>query len=118
MNKFRSSLRYAIRGFFTAIRSETNLRIHLVVAVIVCAVGFWLQLSIPEWIAIVICIAVVFGFELMNTAIEHLCDLVTKEQHPTIKTIKDIAAAAVLIVCLGSIVIGVIIFLPKLIHLI
>lgn len=111
-----NSLRYAIRGFFTAIRSETNLRIHVVVAVVVCAVGFWLQLSIPEWLAVVLCIVVVFGFELMNTAIEQLCDLVTKEQHPVIKTIKDIAAAAVLIVCMGSVIIGAIIFLPKLIN--
>lgn len=116
MNKFIHSVRYAISGFFTAIRSETNLRIHVVVAVIVCAAGFWLQLSIPEWMAIVICIAVVFGFELMNTAIEQLCDLVTKEQHPIIKTIKNIAAAAVLIVCMGAVVIGAIIFLPKLIN--
>lgn len=111
-----NSLRYAIRGFFTAIRSETNLRIHVVVAVVVCAVGFWLQLSIPEWLAVVLCIVVIFGFELMNTAIEQLCDLVTKEQHPVIKTIKDIAAAAVLIVCMGSVIIGAIIFLPKLIN--
>ncbi len=111
-----NSLRYAIRGFFTAIRSETNLRIHVVVAVVVCAVGFWLQLSIPEWLSVVLCIVVVFGFELMNTAIEQLCDLVTKEQHPVIKTIKDIAAAAVLIVCMGSVIIGAIIFLPKLIN--
>lgn len=110
------SFQHALQGLLAAIRTQPNLRFHVTAAVIVTAFGIWLQLSTSEWIAVVICIAAVIGFELMNTAIEQLCNLVTKEEHPVIKTIKDISAAAVLIVCIGSAVIGLIIFLPKLIN--
>ena len=59
----------------------------------------------------------VLGLELLNTAVEHLCDTITKDFHPAIKIIKDASAAAVLIVAAGSVVTGIMIFLPKIINL-
>ena len=70
-----------------------------------------------EWLVVVLCITVVLTLEMINTAIEKLCDVVQPDYHPQIKIIKDIAAGAVLIAALGSIIIGAIIFVPKIIAL-
>ena len=68
-----------------------------------------------EWIAIGFCIAFVIAMEMLNTAIEKLCDVVHQEVHPGIKKVKDIAAGAVLISAIFSLITGLIIFLPKII---
>ncbi|MEQ1798098.1 MAG: diacylglycerol kinase family protein [Lacibacter sp.] len=109
------SFQYALQGLLSAIRSEANLRFHIAAAVIVIALGFWLQIRTVEWCIVVLCIGAVFGFELVNTSIEQLCNHVTAEEHPSIKKIKDISAAAVLLVSFASAVVGLLIFLPKLI---
>lgn len=116
MKKLIRSFQHAADGFLNAVRTETNLRIHLVAAVICCTAGFLLTLTPVEWILVVCCITAVIAFELINTAIEQLCNLVTKEQHPSVKQIKDISAAAVLMVSIGAAVIAAIIFLPKLMN--
>ena len=93
---------------------EPNFRIHLLVSVIVVALGYWLSISAQEWLAVLLCIALVLSLEMLNTAIEHLCNLVHPEQHPVIKLVKDVSAAAVLLVAFLSVCCGTIIFLPKL----
>jgi diacylglycerol kinase len=107
--------RYAIDGLISAIRSEANMRIHIVAAVLACIAGFYFNLASGEWIVIIICIVLVISFELINTAVEELCNMIHPEQHPVIKKIKDIAAGSVLVAAIGSVVVGLIIFLPKLI---
>lgn len=109
------SFKYAIQGLLSAIRSEANLRFHIVAAVAVCATGLWLKPETGEWCIVVLCIGAVFGIELINTSIEQLCNHVTADEHPSIKKIKDISAAAVLIVSIASVIAGLMIFLPKLI---
>lgn len=79
--------------------------------------GFILKISNTEWLFIIGCSMLVLALELINTAIEHLCDTITKDIHPTIKIIKDVSAAAVLVVAAGSVVGGLIIFLSKIIEL-
>ena len=93
------------------------MRMHIIVSVLVCIAGFYFSLSSAEWIVIILCIVLVISFELINTAIEELCNLVHPKQHPIIKKVKDIAAAAVLVAATGSVVAALIIFLPKLILL-
>lgn len=73
----------------------------------------WLHVSVYEWIVLLGCIATVLAFEMINSAIEKLCNLVHPAYHPAVKVIKDISAGAVLWVSVFSGVIGVIIFLPK-----
>ena len=107
--------RYAINGLISAFRTEVNMRVHIIAAVLICIAGFYFNLTSVEWVVIVLCIVLVISFELINTAIEELCNLVHPEQHPIIKKVKDIAAAAVLIAAIGSVVAALIIFLPKLI---
>ena len=97
---------------------ERNGQVQLVVAVIVTALSVVVHISTVEWIIVWICVAIVIGFEMLNTAIENLCNMVQEEYHPIIKIIKDVASAAVLWVSIISIIIGLIIFSPKLISLI
>jgi diacylglycerol kinase len=112
------SFQYALQGLLTAIRTEVNMRFHIAAAVLVCASGIWLQLQQYEWIIVAFAITLVLVLELLNTAIEQLCNAVTMEQHPFIKKAKDISAAAVFMAATGSGVAGCIIFLPKIISLI
>jgi diacylglycerol kinase len=90
------------------------MRIHIIAAVLACIAGFYFNLSITEWGIIILCIVSVISFELTNTAIEELCNLVHPEHHPIIKKVKDMAAAAVLVAAIGSVVAALIIFIPKL----
>jgi diacylglycerol kinase len=83
----------------------------------VTGAGFIFKLSITEWLFIIACSMLVLSLELINTAMEHLCDMITNEIHPAIKIIKDVSAAAVFITAAGSVVTGIIIFLPKILVL-
>lgn len=104
------SFGYSIKGFLAAMREERNMRIHLGAALIVIALGFWFQISATDWCILLIMIGTVISAELFNTSIETLADVVTKEKHPGIGKVKDIASAAVLILCVISVVVGVIVF--------
>ena len=115
--KFIQSLQFAIRGIITFLRNETNGQIQLVAAIIVVTLGLVFQIDTKEWLVVVLCILMVVTLEMINTALEKLCDVVHPGYHPQIKIIKDIAAGAVLIAALGSIIIGAIIFVPKIIAL-
>ncbi len=107
--------KYAINGLISAFQSEVNMRIHTIAAVFACVAGLYFDLSTTEWIMIIFCIVLVISFELINTAIEELCDIVQPEKHPVIKKIKDVAAGAVLLAAIGSVTVAIIIFLPKII---
>ncbi len=108
----------AANGIDQAIKQEPNMRIHVVAAGTAIATGCILGLSAIEWGVVIGCIVLVISLELINTAIETLCDLISLEFNSQIKLIKDVAAGAVLIAAVGSAIIGIIIFLPKIIHLI
>ncbi len=112
------SFKYALHGFLTAIRSEKNLRFHVAATVLVTAAGIFFKLQLWEWIAVIICTGLVLAMELINTAVEVLCNVVTTEPHPLIKQVKDIAAAAVLVSAISVFIIGIIIFYPKISQLI
>jgi diacylglycerol kinase len=107
---------FAISGLIKAFLLENNMKIHFVAASASVALGIWLHIGFLEWAMIVICIAMVISFELMNTAVEKICDRISTEIHPLTKLIKDISAAAVLVVSLASLVTGLLIFVPKLLN--
>ena len=112
IRKFIKSFGYAMQGVVTAM-SEQNFRFHVLSAVAVIIAGFFTGLSTIEWIIIVFVIALVMGAEMLNTAIERVVDLATPDFHPLAKQAKDIAAAAVLVFAACSVIIGLLIFLPK-----
>lgn len=108
---------YAIRGIIAVAKSEWNFRFHLIVMLFVIGAGFILKLTQLEWVAIVLVIGMVLITEMINTAIEKIIDYMKPEFHPTAGFIKDAAAGAVLISALVSIIVGLIIFLPKILAL-
>lgn len=112
--KIINSFKYAIEGFISSFKTERNMKIHILAMIIVIALGLYVKLSMIEWCVIAIIIALVIASELFNTAIETIVDMISPEKNPKAKLAKDISAAAVLALAIGAIVIGIIIFLPKL----
>ncbi|MBN2668520.1 MAG: diacylglycerol kinase family protein [Bacteroidales bacterium] len=111
------SFRYAWRGIVRLVRYEHNARIHLTIALIAILLGFIFNIGALEWLSIALSIGLVFAAELFNSAIEKICDLITLEKHPQIKLIKDYSAGAVLVLAISAVVVGLIIFIPKVIIL-
>jgi undecaprenol kinase len=112
IRKFIRSFGYAAEGLITALR-EQNIRFHYTSVVIVLIIGWLTGLSVLEWIILVLVMSLVVGAELFNTAIERIVDLASPEFHPLAKQAKDIAAGAVLVFALASVIIGMLIFFPK-----
>jgi diacylglycerol kinase len=110
---FLRKFKVAFEGLFFLLKKDRNFQIHLLLFVLLLAASFFIGLSKFEWITILICSALVFTTEAVNSSIEKLADLITKEIRPEIKILKDIAAGAVLISSIFSISVALIIFLPK-----
>jgi diacylglycerol kinase len=103
----------ALNGLKYFFKKERNGKIQATIAITVLLAGLYLHLSVTEWVFVLLSICAVLVLEMMNSAIEHLCNLVCNEYHPSIKIIKDVAAGAVLFASIISVIIGLIMFLPK-----
>lgn len=112
-----SSFGYAIEGIKKAFKAERNLKVHTLTMVLVVILGFTFKIALWEWITCIILFALVIGAELFNTSIEEVVNLLSPEIRVHAKYAKDIAAGAVLVFALASAIVGVIIFLPKIISL-
>ncbi len=108
------SLRHACRGIVFMVRSQHNAWVHLSATILVVAIGLWVDITAADWKWLVATIATVWIAETMNTAFEHLCDVVSPDFHNGVKRCKDVAAAAVLIAALGALAMGGLVFLPYL----
>ena len=108
---------YAYRGISYLLRTQHNAWIHLGFTVIAVVLGVCFSITQTEWLFIILCIGVVFAAETFNTSIELLCDARFTEYDKRAEIIKDTAAGAVLLVSISSAIIGVIIFLPRLLAL-
>ncbi len=86
------------------------MRVHLLAAVVVVASGFYFGITANEWCVVVICIGMVLAAEALNSAIEHLTDMVQPDHHPLAGKIKDMASAGVLIVAIAAAIAGAVIF--------
>jgi diacylglycerol kinase (ATP) len=104
-----ASFGFAFNGLFCAIVHEVHMKIHLCALVLVILSGFYLEIDTSEWIAVTICCGLVIAAELFNTAIERICDLISTEKMPQIKYIKDISAAAVLVLSITSLCVAALI---------
>ncbi len=111
------SFTYAFNGLKTLFKEEHNARIHLAAAICVVIAGFVFELTTLEWIAIIFVIGFVFTAEIINTSIENIADFISPAKHEKIKNIKDLAAAGVLVSAVTAVIIGVVIFLPRIIIL-
>lgn len=115
--KFFDALKNSINGIFYVIKNEKNMKIELVFAILAIITSFFLKINAIEFIIILFVIFFVLFAEFINSAIEKVVDLYTLEYNETAKIAKDISAGAVTIVSFLSIIIGVIIFLPKIINI-
>ncbi len=106
---------HALRGLAQAFRREHHLRLHGLAAVGVVVIGLGCNLARWEWVAISAAVTLVIVLELMNSAVERLCDLVMPNEHLSVKYIKDVCAGAVLVSCLFALVVAGLIFLPRLV---
>lgn len=111
--KLINSFKYAIQGILSSFKTERNMKIHIFVMILVIVAGVILKINKYEWIACILCFAIVISGELFNTAIETVVDMVMPYKNDKAKIAKDIAAGAVLTLAIGAAVIGVIIFVPK-----
>lgn len=107
------SFGFAFEGIITFFKTQHNAWIHAFATVIVVILGFALKVNNTEWCLLAVSIALVFISEMLNTAIEFLTDIVSPQYNLQAKKVKDVAAGAVFISAIAAVVIGVIIFLPK-----
>lgn len=114
MHRLSKSFSYAFSGLRTAVREEPNFRIHLVFAGAALVLGAILGLSMIEWIVLTFTIFFVIILELLNTVLEAMVDLVSPDVKPAAKVAKDVSAACVLTAAFMSILVGVMLFIPKL----
>ena len=112
VKKRANAFKYAFEGIVSAFKTEVHLKIHLLATLVVVNAGFYFQITKIEWCFILLCCALVISLELINSAIEKLTNGVFKEVHPNAKYIKDVAAGAVLVAAIISVIIAAIIFYP------
>lgn len=108
------SFGYAVEGLWLVLRTQHNAWIHLAATIAVCIAGLLLRIQVQDWCWLVAVFALVWFAEVINTAFEHLCDLVSPGLHPSVKHAKDVAAGAVLICAIAAALIGTLVFWPYL----
>ena len=111
------SFGHAFRGLAILLRTQHNARIHALATILVVAVGALLRISPAEWALIALAIVCVWVAEALNTSIEFLVDLASPERHPLAAKAKDVAAGAVLIAAIGSVIVAVLVFGPPVLRL-
>lgn len=110
----RQSFGFAFDGLFYVVRTQRNMRIHLVTAALVTALGIYLDLGWTQWAVLGLTIGFVLVAELFNTVAEAALDAATSYYHPLVKIAKDVAAAAVLVTAIISVLVGILILAPPL----
>lgn len=115
MNRFFKSFYFACRGIEIFFKAERNGKIQAAIALCAVVAGYCFKVSQFEWVALLFCMGLVIGLEMINTTVEKVCDMHSTEYDEDIKVIKDIAAGAVLWVSILSAIVGCIIFIPHLV---
>lgn len=117
IKRVRNSFKYAFNGLIDTYKTEQSVWIYIPVALLVILFGFLFKISDYEWMIIILVLGIILSLELVNTSLEAVVNLVTNEYNPLAKKAKDTVSAAVLIFGITSVIIGLIIFLPKIIAL-
>lgn len=118
MKKFLNSADFALQGVRRFFSNERNGQIQAVFGLAAILLGFILSITAFQWLLVLFCIGLVISLEMINSAIEKFCDLVTTDFHPGIKIIKDVAAGSVLVASLFSLITGLVIFIPAIVDFI
>lgn len=113
MTKYATSLKLALEGISYAFSTQPNFKVHSIAAIFAVVLGLLLKITNIEWVVISLTIMTVFTAEMINTSIESMTDLITTEHRKSAKIAKDVAAGVVLTAAIGSVIVGALIFLPK-----
>lgn len=108
------SFNYAVSGIIIALKTEKNMRIHYIIALLVILLSLFFDFSRGEFLLLLFAISLVVVSEMFNTALERVVDLITEEYHPLGRLVKDVAAGAVLIAAINSLVVGYLLFFDRL----
>lgn len=108
------SFNYAVSGIITSIKTERNMLIHYIAAIVVIGLSLFFDFTRTEFLILLFAVTLVIVMELINTAIENTIDMITKQYHPTAKIVKDIAAGAVLISAINAVMVGYLLFFDRL----
>jgi len=111
--RLSDSFRYALRGLLHTWRTQRNMRLHVIAAYLVLGLGMAMDISVPEFLFMVLAVAMVFTAEMMNTAVEGLTDLAAPDYHPLAATVKNVAAGAVLLAAIFAGAVGVSILISR-----
>lgn len=114
----RDSFKYAFEGIKAAFSQEPNFQIHTIVGLIILIVAALLHFNVYEWLLTLFSVAFVIILELINTTLEAIVDIISPENHPKAKIAKDVSAATVLVATITSVIVFIVLFVPKLIILI
>lgn len=114
---FLTACGHAIDGIKSAFKSETNLKIQMIFAILAIIIAIILKLETKEFVLIILTIGIVLLAEMMNTVVEIILDLYTEQYNENVKTAKDIASGCVLITSVMAVIIGIMIFVPKFIEI-
>lgn len=117
MKQHKISFKHAWDGLVLAFETQPNLSVHVFSGLIASGLAYLLGFSIEEWIILVFTISLVFIAEMVNTTIEAVCDTVCDRWHLEVKKAKDVGAGMVLLSAFTSVVVGLILFVPKIINL-
>lgn len=112
----RASFRYAGAGLRWAVQTQRNMRIHLAVGALAVILALLLRFSARDLAIVALTITIVLTLEMLNTVVEAVVDLASPEYHPLAKIAKDVAAGAVLVTALGAVAVGLLLYLPYLVH--
>ena len=117
INRFKNSFKYSIAGLKYAYKYEQSMTIHFFMTALVIILGVFFKVSIAEWAILLILIGIILATELINTALEALVDLVSPDYHELAKVAKDCASAAVFVYSIVAALIGLVVFVPKILEL-
>ncbi|MEN4100343.1 MAG: diacylglycerol kinase family protein [Anaerolineaceae bacterium] len=109
------AFQHAFSGLYYVLRKQRNAWIHMILTLLVLLAGFWLNISIQNWMILILTIGMVWTAEILNTSLEVTIDIISPDYHPLAKVGKDVGAAAVLIASISAIVVGLLVLGPPLI---
>ena len=113
IKKQLSNFKYCFDGIIYALKNEQSMISHFIIATLTVILGFTLKITKIEWFFVILCIAIVIAVEFLNTSVEAIVDMVMPDRHPLAKIAKDTASAAVLVVAIAAFIIGLIIYIPR-----
>lgn len=114
LSAFFKGFKWAGSGLYYALQTQRNMQVHLLATLLASGLSYWLGLSRLEWILLLLTFALVWMAEMVNTALEATLDHLAPEIHPQVKIAKDVAAGAVLVASLFAVLIGILLWGPRL----